>query len=834
MTTARRKHTAVAPGLETARPDAGDHSPGESHLPPPNVGEPHRAPAPHNNLSLPRSPLIGRDHEVATVQQLLLQEQVGLLTLTGPGGIGKTRLALQVAANLLDHFVDGVYFVSLAPISDPKLVGAAIAQTLGLREAAGHSLAETLQAYLKDRQLLLVLDNFEQVVAAAALVGDLLNTCRHLKTLVTSRTTLHLYGEQEFPVPPLALPILDFRFGILDSDASTTDQSKIKNPKSKIDAASLSGYAAIDLFCQRASAAKPDFALTASNVADVAKICLRLDGLPLAIELAAARIKLFSPSALLTHLQQRLPLLTGGPHDQPARQRTLRDDIAWSYDLLAPAEQTLFRRLAVFVGGFTLEAAQAVGDTEDDLGFAVLDGVAALVDYNLLKRLETSNGEPRFGMLETILGYGLEQLAASGELETLRRCHAEYYLSLAEEGNRKRQRGEQEVWLPRIECEQSNWRTALAWSRSAGNVEQELRLAGALWYFWLYYGYLNEGRHYLDELLLRSGGLGSQQARANVFEGAGALAYVQGDYQTARSRLEESLALARAFGDKRLIANVLVHLGWVTIFQGDDALAAVQLEESLTIARELDDKFSIAIGLYALGDLTSERGEYEQACCFFEQSRAIWQELGAKWDVAMSFFAQGVAVRRKGDLIQAWSLFKASLALWQELGSSRAFAIADCLDELARLYVIDKKVAHAARLFGAVETLHELIGTPLPIDDIAAMHIQMGVEAFPQAWAEGRAMLPEQAIDYALALPDIPASAPAPVLPPPVAYSADLTAREVEVLRLLAQGLTYAQIADKLIITRRTVNGHVTSIYSKLGVNGRAAATRLAVEHRLV
>jgi predicted ATPase len=300
MTTARRKSNAVALGVEAARPDASYHSPGESHLPPPNNGAPQRVLAPHNNLSLPRSPLIGRDREVATVQQLLLQEQVGLLTLTGPGGIGKTRLAMQVAANLLDHFVDGVYFVSLAPIRDPSLVGAAIAQTLGVREAAGHSLAETLQTYLKERQLLLVLDNFEQVVAASALVGDLLNTCRRLKTLVTSRATLHLYGEQEFPVPPLALP---------DAKRLTT---------------SLSDFAAIDLFCQRARAVKPDFTLTAANAADVAKVCIDLDGLPLAIELAAARIKLFSPSALLARLNQRLTLLTGGPHDLPARQRTHR------------------------------------------------------------------------------------------------------------------------------------------------------------------------------------------------------------------------------------------------------------------------------------------------------------------------------------------------------------------------------------------------------------------------------------------------------------------------------------------------------------------------------
>ena len=386
-----------------------------------------------SNLLLPRSLLIGRDHEVTAVQQLLLQEEVGLLTLTGPGGIGKTRLAIQVAAYLIDHFVDGVYFVSLAPIRDTTLVIPEIAQTLGLREAGGRPLPESLQDYLQPRRLLLVLDNFEQVAAAAPLLATLLTRCRLLKLLVTSRSRLNLYGEYEFPVPPLALP------GANHPAAGSMEL-----------VAGMARCAAIELFVQRAVAAKPDFALTAANAADVAEICTALDGLPLAIELASAKVKLFPPAALVLMLQQRLTLLTGGAHDLPERQRTLRDEIAWSYDLLAPPEQALFRHLAVFVGGFTLAAAQAVANAAGDLTVAVLDAVIALVDKHLLRHEQGPDGELRFGMFETIREYGLDQLAASGELKMLQQYHAAYYLALAEEGNRQLENGEQRTWLPRL------------------------------------------------------------------------------------------------------------------------------------------------------------------------------------------------------------------------------------------------------------------------------------------------------------------------------------------------------------------------------------------------
>src|SRR5215204_3556721 len=437
-----------------------------------------------NNLPSQPTPLVGREREVAGVCRLLRGGGVRLLTLTGPGGMGKTRLALQVAADLVDEFEDGVFFVPLAPISDPDLVVPTVARTLDITETSGRTPEEALKDYLRNKEMLLVLDNFEQVVEAAPLVGELLSACPALKVLATSRTVLRIYGEQEFTVPPLELPA----------------------PSHPQPLERLTQYEAVRLFVERAQAAKADFSVTNDNAPAVAEICHRLDGLPLAIELAAARIKVLSAQKILEHLGNRLKLLTGGARDLPERQRTLRSTIEWSYGLLEEGEKVLFARLSVFAGGRTLEAIEAICDAEGDLPVDVLDGLASLVDKSLLKQEEGVGGEPRFVMLETIHEFAREKLEGSGEAEDLRRLHARYFLALAEEAEPALEGSQQQVWLDRLEEEHDNMRTVLSWSLGQGqDAELALRIGAVLGEFWYLRGYWSEGRRWLEEALTKSG-----------------------------------------------------------------------------------------------------------------------------------------------------------------------------------------------------------------------------------------------------------------------------------------------------------------------------------------
>ncbi|MCA1628356.1 MAG: tetratricopeptide repeat protein, partial [Acidobacteria bacterium] len=601
---------------------------------------------------------------------------VRLLTMTGVGGTGKTRLAQAVARRMLRDFSDGVFFVELAAINDPQLVASTIAQPLGVREAGGKPLVDVLKDYLRGKRMLLVVDNFEQVLAAAPLVAELLAASPHTKILITSRALLHLSVEREFIVPPLAAPSQDL-FG--------TD------PPATAGGSDLSGdwqkYEAVRLFVERARSVKPSFALTDENARSVAQICARLDGLPLAIELAAARVKILSPPAILSKLENRLKLLTGGARDLPARQQTMRGAVEWSYDLLTDDEKRLFRRLAVFAGGFTLEAAEEMSvppavaggfssaidppATAGGTDLLTLDLITSLIDKSLLVSKEQANGEYRFRMLEVVREYALESLAAMGEVEAMRRRHAAYFLALGEAAEPHLQAAQSAEWLNRLEEEHDNLRAALQWSLE-NDTKTAARLAAAIWTLWNLHTHLTEGRRWL-KAALESGSLDAPAAvRFKLLDGLGRLARHQGDYATARKAHEEGLAVGRAAGDKRQIALSSRGLGAVAYRQSDFTAAREFFQEGLVISRELNDKSEIAYALNFLGDLAWAEGDDARARLLLEESLAIFRQLGNKETVSANLNSLGAVAHREGDYKAARSHFAEALATARELGDKSA------------------------------------------------------------------------------------------------------------------------------------------------------------------
>ncbi len=546
-----------------------------------------------HHLPVQPTAFLGRQQEVASVCELLRRPEVRLLTLTGPGGIGKTRLSLQVAAELADQFADGVFFVALAPVNDPRQVLPAIIQTLALTDTGQQDPLVLLKTALQDKRLLLILDNFEQVAEACVQVAELLAVCPKPKVLVTSRMVLHVRAEHEFAVPPLALPNLKCLPNLL----------------------ALSQFEAVALFIERTQAVKPDFQVTDANAPALAAICARLDGLPLAIELAAARVKYFPPQTLLARLEQGLSVLSGGARDLPARQQTLHRAIAWSYDLLEPEEQQLFRRLSVFVDGCTLEAAEQVCTAAGQLSGDVLEGLVSLVNKSLLRQEEQAEGEPRFWMLQTLREFGLESLTSAGETEVTREAHAAHYLVKAEEAELEQAGAHQALWLAQLEREHDNLRAALSWlmqRTEAEDLEKALRLAGALWWFWSVRGYVSEGRQWLDRALARSAGA-SAAIRAKLLSGAGMLALNQDDYDLAETFCRESLALFRERGDKRESALSLYRLGLAAWWKCNYTAVRSLEEEALTLYRQVGDKGGAADPLLILSRLALVQGNYAEA-----------------------------------------------------------------------------------------------------------------------------------------------------------------------------------------------------------------------------
>lgn len=775
---------------------------GESSL----VGQlPGRRRSVRGSLPTPLTPLIGREREIAALAAALRGPD-RLLTLTGPGGVGKTRLAVAAA--------------SVAAADNPDHV-------LGVREAGGESIEARLESALRERRLLLVLDNFEQVVEAAPLVAALLAACPHLKVLVTSRARLRLSGERERPVPPLGLTAWDAPAaggGMLQSDA-------------------------VRLFVERARAAREDSAFTAEQMAAVAAICQRLDGLPLAIELAAARTNILPPTDLLARLERRLPLLTGGPRDAPARLQTMRDAIAWSYDLLTDDEQALFRRLAVFVGGFTLDAAEAVAGAATSLvsgdihppprSAGTLDFVAALIDKSLLRADVVDGGATRYAMLETIREFGQERLEAGGEATAVRQRHADWYLAFAEDAGPRAKQPGAAPWVETLGREHPNLRAALTWYLDHRDGLALVRMTGALWPFWHEHTYFAEGHRWLAVALDlgRAAPASDASDRIRALTGAGTLAWYQTRIEQALTWHEQALALAREAGDRAAEAFALINLSAPAMEFGDLELALARLEGGLAAAREVGASEAASLALHNLACLAWLHGELQTSRQRAEEALALAQAEGWDWLVPSILGNYGVTMADLGDFDRAAALLREGIALGHARGN--LWDVGTTLEGLARVDASSGRARRAAMRFGAASALRDETGIPQSPTArayfepfLTSVQEELGPDSFAAAWSEGRSLSWQAAVADVLAAPAEPeqlATRPAggrAATPGP-------TKRELEILRLLAAGEGNRAIGERLFISPTTVASHVANIFGKLGVDSRAKVIAFAHRHDL-